>query len=179
MGTPARLSRFSRIGFLLAAMSTSTLYCQNQTPANVPALVRNDVFSLSYVDLGHAVELTMQIGKDRSPMLRIDVDQNFTIDAGVDTYYGTNGNSACNGFLIEELKSRPCGSFNSNATLSITEGRAPDQQQFRWVIPKSELGSRSTGAAFDVKVWDAASHQMLVFGSFSQPYRLTYVSSRQ
>jgi hypothetical protein len=107
-------------------------------------------------------------------MVRVDINENGLIDAKVDTYYGASHGSPCVGFLLSETGTTQCGGFRSGATLSVVDGRNQDQKQFIWIIPKSELGNRSSGASVAVSTYNLKTGQWFYFADFHRPYKLNY-----
>ena len=79
--------------------------------------------------------------------IRVDVNQNGKVDAGIDTSYGLKGgsyNELCSSYLISESSSKGCGSLVSKASLRVDFRATPNSSQphpvWEYSIPKSEVG---------------------------------------
>ena len=79
--------------------------------------------------------------------IRVDVNQNGKVDAGIDTSYGIRGgsyNELCANYLLSETSSKGCGSLASKASLRVGFRSTPSSPRphpvWEYAIPKSELG---------------------------------------
>jgi len=79
--------------------------------------------------------------------IRVDVNQNGKVDAGIDTSYGLKGGSydaLCANYLISETSSKGCGSLTSKASLRVAFRATPNSSRphpvWEYSIPKSEIG---------------------------------------
>jgi len=79
--------------------------------------------------------------------IRVDVNQNGKVDAGIDTSYGIKDgsyNGLCANYLISETSSQVCGSLASKASLRVdfraTASSSRPHPVWEYSIPKSEIG---------------------------------------
>lgn len=150
---PAKVSRFKPIIMKPAIMPQIGLKVRSSH------LIQTESHLVSVLSQGDNVVFTMEALKryqnhlkEEYPRLdftsiRVDVNRNGKVDAGIDIAYGIltgTYEKLCSQILISESSSKTCGSFSSRAQLKVGFHKTPNSSRPHpvWVytIPKRELG---------------------------------------
>ena len=111
-------------------------------------VVKSDAVKVFYRKLGERAEVMIEVPDGVLPTLRVDVNQDGSIDRQ-DTYYGVRDHTTpCAGYLTSERLNTSCGALASNAELKVTNG--DEGTDFIWSIPIEELSHGKDGFNFVV-----------------------------